>query len=543
MKRSHKILTVASIIVFTCVVVLAIGGLFVTRYANRKFDEAMSASGMKISNLSVNLFTRSVTVTGLVWIIPGDILSAKPHTIAIDKVYIGGIDLYQLIKYRKLNIHSLSIDDGTLTFNKGYRVKQDSSNTKKKTLKGLSIANLSLNNVAFKMMDDTLQEYAGMVNASVGRLNIPNLDSIKDIHGFEYNSIDATIAHLAMGARKSMYNCTVASIHVSTFDKEITIDSILLLPKYSKYKFSRKIGRQVDRFVLQLPKLLLQGVSFDEMKDTVFMATSLELRNAKLHVYRDKRLPFIRDHNLPLPIAFVRTLPFSASVDSIKIVDAKITYEEFPEKGFHPGQIVFEKLNASLDHISNRDFYTNYTHATLKASAKVMGNGTIKAQFTLPYEKSQPYNAKGTISNLSLYKLNPILENLAFVSIEEGRLNALDFNFDYNEFTSRGSILLNYEGLKMNSLTRDKEADKNDFKSWVLNMFLKKDKDKDVSVEKRTGKIEYDRDRRRAIFNVWVRSLMSGLKSSVLDTQDKKEKDSKEKEAPNKSKKEKVANS
>jgi len=54
---------------------------------------------------------------------------------------------------------------------------------------------------------------------------------------------------------------------------------------------------------------------------------------------------------------------------------------------------------------------------------------------------------------------------------------------------------------------------------------LKKDKDKSVSREKRTGTIDFDRDRKRAIFNLWVKSLFSGLKSSVLDSSNKKEKE------------------
>jgi hypothetical protein len=224
-------------------------------------------------------------------------------------------------------------------------------------------------------------------------------------------------------------------------------------------------------------------------------------------------------------MALITSLPFGAAIDTVKITNAKITYEEFPEDGFQTGQVTFEKLNASLDHISNRDYYSNYKQSTLIASSNIMKEGVINAEFSLPYGEPQIYNAKGSIKNLELNHLNPILENLAFISITSGMLNELNFNFDYNEFVSKGSLLVNYDNLKMVSLTKEKESTKNEFKSWILNTALKKDKDKSVDKVRRTGTIYLERDRKRAVFSVWVKSLFSGLKSSVLDSSTKKERE------------------
>ena len=74
-------------------------------------------------------------------------------------------------------------------------------------------------------------------------------------------------------------------------------------------------------------------------------------------------------------------------------------------------------------------------------------------------------------------------------------------------------------------MTKEKESTKNEFKSWVLNTALRKDKDKSLDKVRRTGTIYLERDQKKAIFNVWVQSLFSGLKSSVLDSSTKKERD------------------
>jgi Domain of Unknown Function (DUF748) len=325
-----------------------------------------------------------------------------------------------------------------------------------------------------------------------------------------------------MNETGGLYHTSISKIHANSSEQKIIIDSLSLSPNYSKYQFSRKVGRQVDRFTLSIPTLSISGFKFDHVKDSLFAATLIEVDRATLHVYRDKRLPFIKEKNTPLPMAMIRGFPFEMAIDSIKIKDAKITYEEFPEKGFRTGQIYFEKLNASIDHLSNYNAYANFKQSTVRVTSKIMGKGVIEAEFSLPYDKQQLYNARGVIRNLPLHRLNPILESLAFVSVESGMLNQLNFNFDYTDFKSNGSVLMNYENLKLTSLTKDNASNPNEVKSWILNTLLKNNKSKSVSKEKRTGTIDIERDRKKAIFNLWVKSLFSGLKSSVLDLPNKR---------------------
>ncbi len=525
MKRPHRLLRLALIITLSFTALLAVGGLILSRYARNKFDDALNAQGISIGSLRINLFNRSVMVEEFSWSKSSDSLSHQSHESKIETIFAGGINIFALLKSERLELSNLTLSNGSLSYNTAMSIKTDATHSSAGIIKGISIDNVKLEKIHFTILNDTLQEYSGDLNLSIGNIVLDDLKNGNVAQSYRMGSFEATLTGLMINARESMYRLNVARIHASSQEKNLVVDSITLLPKLSKYAFSRKIGRQLDRFVLRIPKIDVSGFAFEEIKDSLWVAKLVNIHRANLHIYRDKRLPFIKEHNMPLPIAMIRELPFGVAVDSIKIIESKITYEEFPEQGFETGQIVFEKLNASVDHISNRNDYPNYTQATIRAKARVMGNGLIDAQFSLPYSKSQIYNAKGTISNLAMHRLNPILESLAFISVESGKLNQLSFNFDYDDFTSNGSILINYENLKLIGLTKEKDSDKNKFKTWVMNMFLKKDKDRSVSREKRTGKIYYERDRRRALFNVWVKSLMSGLKSSVLDSPSEKGKD------------------
>jgi hypothetical protein len=236
-----------------------------------------------------------------------------------------------------------------------------------------------------------------------------------------------------------------------------------------------------------------------------------------LQLYRDKRVAFVPGKDIPLPQELISKFPFTIAIDSIHVHDASIFYEIFPEKGFHPGNVSFENLSATMDHVSNHRYYKNIPQATLVAQANLQGKGLIAASFTIPYSKKRLYNATGVISHLPLPLLNPMLENMAFIRIVSGKLNSLKFEFDYNSFSSTGSILINYEDLKVQSLTKEKEADPNELKSFMLNIMLRNNKGKDVSKEKRTGVINIEPNRKKAIFNLWFKSILAGIENSVID--------------------------
>jgi hypothetical protein len=525
MKRRNRILRATLITLCSAAIILFIAGIVLSNYVQNRAALELRSLNAKISSLHINLFTRSVTIQEFEWTYLDDSLSRLPHHLTLKKIQFSGISLYQLLRHKKIEVNKITLEDGDFQYNKTLKIKREQSTKKEIDLQGISVDLLALKNINVKLFQDSLAEYSGSVSLSLGGIQLADINKADSLSSYQIKSIEALITKIRINEKESMYRKRISQIYVSSDDHKIIIDSISLAPKYSKYQFSRKVGRQLDRFTGSIPKISITGLTYSQLKDSLFTASIIEITSPRLHVFRDKRLPFIKEKNTPLPMAMIRTFKFGMAIDSVKISDANITYEEFPEKGFHTGHVNFEGLNAVLDHISNRDYYSNYKQSTLVVSSRVMAKGVINVEFSLPYGKEQIYNAKGSISNLALYRLNPILENLAFVSIESGTLHQLNFNFDYNDLKSNGSILINYENLKINSLTKEKESTTNEFKSWIINTILKSDKDKSVSKEKRTGTIDFDRDRKRAIFNLWVKSLFSGLKSSVLDSPNKKEKE------------------
>lgn len=83
---------------------------------------------------------------------------------------------------------------------------------------------------------------------------------------------------------------------------------------------------------------------------------------------------------------------------------------------------------------------------------------------------------------------------------------------------------INYENLKVSSLNLDDKNPVNRFKTTLIHLFTKKNKDETMARRKRVGTISEERDRNRVFFNFWWTSIQSGLKSCLLNKHLVKEK-------------------
>lgn len=496
-----------------------------SNYAEEKINLVLNKNHINVSSVSVNLITRSIDLKNVKWRLEGDSAGVLPHTLELRSLRLEGISVYAWLAHKRIHVHKIVIDGGQLQINKNLK-RGATEDQKISGVKELSIDILNLQNITAEIFRDSIPEYSGSVTGILRKIGLNDINQAKEPSSYTIKSFEAVATNIKIPGKGKMYRSSISRLYVNSVDQNVEIDSILITPNYSKYQFSRKAGSQIDRINTIIPKLSVSGLSYSKIKDSLFIASGIVLTSARIHVFRDKRLPFTKTKNNPLPIALIRDFKFELAVDSIRLIDAKVTYEEFPEKGFHTGHISFEKLNATIDHISNRNHFPGYKQATLKVTSNIMGKGLIKADFTLPYGPSQIYNAKGSVTRLALHRLNPVLENLTFTSITSGTLNSLAFNFDYTDVKATGTVLVNYENLKITSLTKEKDAEKNEFKSFIANVILKKDKDEKEDKSKSQGIIDFERDKRRSVFHYWWKSLYSGLKSTVIDSRGKKEKES-----------------
>jgi len=489
---------------------IAIIFLSIPPYLERVIHEKIDANHGEASAIHVNLLTRSVHIKNLEWSSIPDTLNSVPHYVRINTLAIKGISLYQLLIHKKIRIHEIVLDSGKVEYNNSIQHIKKVFAPKYKVFE---CQNISLNTIETQVMADTLVSFSALLDLHVYEA-IATFDSTNTI-AYSIKNSNGNVQRINFSRHEGMYGGSIKKLSFDTREQKIIIDSVLLIPNFSKYKFAQFLGEQAGRVNISIPKLILEDVAFDSLVDSTFIASKISIQSFDLFSFKDKRIPFLRDYNIPLPMESFINLSWKVRIDSILITNSRITVEEYPAKGNELTAITFNDVNASFTGLNNRLEKNEHPYALLKASGLLMGAGKINAVFQFPLDNASRYTAKGEISRFSLVELNPVFIPIANIRIESGYLNSLTFDFHYTELESKGKLDIDYENLRLLGLNKN-NAETNGVKTFFINLLIPKNRDQTKENAKAVGIIDIERDRKRLIFNVWWKSILDGLHSSLV---------------------------
>lgn len=495
---------------------MAVGVTSITRYLENEITEKISLNNGKVKSLKVDLLAKSLKVTDFEWNSIYDSIDKKRHTIKARSISLNRLSLYQLIAKKSIQFKELIIDSGYLEFdNTKDTISQKKLNSKYKEFR---FQNISLQSVEIFIKTDTIKSASAFVTGEVTDLRI-KLDSLTKIR-YSAKKLEMLIEKVQLSRYTGMYGGTATRILISTEKESVEIDSILLIPNYGKYEFAQHLGEQTGRVNISIPQLVISGLQFDKIFDKILIISKIEIKSFDLYTFKDKRVPFLRTRTIPLPMDSFLKLPWTIQVDSTIITNSQITIEEFPEEGVASGTVTFDDVNAILTGLNNRAEKKDTPYALLSATSQFMGTGKIKVAFLLPLDGKSIYKAGGSISQIPFTQLNPILK-MVNLRVESGQLNNLTFDFNYTDAISQGTLGIDYENLRILALDKNKKST-NEFKTILVNAFVKNNINQSKSPLKRMGIIDVERKKNRYIFNLWMISILDGLKSGMTGNTTKK---------------------
>jgi hypothetical protein len=293
------------------------------------------------------------------------------------------------------------------------------------------------------------------------------------------------------------------------------INSLKIIPRYGKFEFSRKIGYQADRIESTISGITIRKPDVFKLFEHKLMADEISIQQSKTYVFRDRRLPR-RLKLLPLPVAYLKTIPGDIRVEKIEVKNSSVAYEEFPDDGPQTGTIRIENMWLSLSPLINHPLKGDPLYMIAKTKGSIMGSGKVYASINLPL-RSEKYYVKGAIVDLELPALHSSSENLGKIRIKSGLLDSLGFQFNFTKEKATGKIVGEYHHLIIQQLKKDLTKGKRvaQVPSFMLrHLIIPLNKDKTLPERKRTGKIDYRHDSTRFVSYYLLQSLLTGIKSS-----------------------------
>lgn len=482
---------------------------------NKKI-ESLKVSGFNVEydSLSVDWKKNIFEIYGLVLDRNAyDTACVYPEFISVAKVRAEGLRLFPLIINNVLDLEALYLDTPRVLMRENSLFQLDSTARRENEFTFRS-DRVELNAANLKYIDSL---HCQVISALQSNVAVEGLEMEFRIEKeFEYSADKVTLASSALDLPREFYSVRVRETTMDFLNEKLAMDSIRIIPAFGKIEFGRKLGYESDRFEGIIPFARVSDFSFSFL-DSAWVKAELAEVQFFLKIFRDKRLPFKKVPKL-LPIDALQSLPFGLLIDSLKITNSYVQYEEYPEEGSDAGGVFFDNLYAVLSNITN---LSKSGHTNLRANAALMGRGKIAVAATFPLNRDQRSSISGSLQDFPIEKINPMLTPSTNIKVTSGQMHKLSFNFWFNVIRSDGEIELNYEDLKLLSYkeeddeNRGSAPEKDNLKTFIMNTFVfRKNMDEKVPEEKRTGTVMFERDNNRSIFNFWVKSLLSGIKSA-----------------------------
>ena len=333
---------------------------------------------------------------------------------------------------------------------------------------------------------------------------------------FSYAGLRCNLSAVRYTDHNSHHTLEADNIEVDTKKDAIQIDDLKLIPQYSKYEFDQKLGHQADRVEGRISRVEILKPDIRRLFQNKLVAEKIVISESNIHVFRDRRLPRL-EKNVPLPVAYLQTIPAEIRVKTCVMAASIVEYEEYPAEGFgKTGVLRLEKIRFTISPLINHPVATDPDHMTMNVTASIMGSGTAQASVVMPFRKDQPYHVTGQIGNLDLTQLNSSSENLGKIRIKSGFLDFLSFDFRMTNERSTGKIVGAYHRLIIQQLKKHTD-EKNvaDFASFMLrHLIIPLNKDASLPEKKRTGSVDYMRDPTRFVSHYCLQSLLMGVKKS-----------------------------
>jgi len=370
--------------------------------------------------------------------------------------------------------------------------------------------NLSVDNTAnaasYSIKDGVLKLY----EVQVGKQDTLSSDIVKQF--------DFEAKELVSVSSDSMYLFKANGLTYLTASNTLVITNISIQPNYTDYDFTSRYEFQTSRIEAGFSDIYFYDFyASDYFRSGSLKSSWIEIGKMDMNVFRDMRKQFPHG-NKPAFLEMVYNYPGIIQIDSIGLLNGNVIYTEHAEEANEPGSINFNEISVKMYKITNDTIYkTENDSSELRGDALLMGKGkmTILLKGRI-FDSQNTFSLNGTLSAMDANELNPILEKNAFIYATSGKIDSMNFSFTANNARATGKMILLYHGLDIavkNKQTDDTTAFRERFISLIVNRKVS-DSNPIANDDVREGIIDYERDPEKFLLDYYVKSILSGIRSS-----------------------------
>ena len=490
-----KALKIAAIVLGIAVIVFLLLDYFAKQEIKNTIDQKLGEN-LSYDQIDVNVLQGSVRLEEPRW-------ETAVRNIEAAALEVNDLSYYQYLINDKIVVDEVYLDSPRvlLTSKKSDSTKQSDSTQKKSNFKKnilIDTFRSTAGELKSRGKDSATGLFMSFSNLEVADIRI-NSETLKKNIPFSYRTLQLQADSLWAELNPQHY-LTVGNI--SAENHKLMLRNTKILPKYDEQEFQKHIPFEKDRLEFSVDSIRFDNLEWDFRNENLFIKNdNLLIANADLEIYRDKQVP--DDPRVKtLYNEKIRNLGVKINLDSIKIRNSSITYKERTKPIGEPARISFDDLDADIANLVNTGLdREDFPETKVNANAQFMNESPVVVDWTFDISNlNNKFTFSGNIDHFSHSALNPIFKPIMHMKVE-GSINDLSFTFTGNEEKAVGDMKLRYENFKLIVL-EDGEMEKNEFLSFVSNLFLDNDAITDDVVH---NNMEVARDKKKSFWNfVWL---------------------------------------
>jgi len=301
------------------------------------------------------------------------------------------------------------------------------------------------------------------------------------------------------------YHFTTQKIAATKTGMEIA--DFKMTPEYSRREFVRKIAKEKDLFVVSAKKIRVNKLDWGFREEVLFAnINSINLDGVSADIYRNK----IPEDDLSKKYLYnklLRDLDFNLKVDTLRVRNSLLAYEE--EKSFDKGsgKLIFNRLNLTATNICSGLNQKKLPNLNITIDCQFMSASPMHVEWKLNVlDKSDGFNIRGSIKNVDSRRVNAFSKPYINATTE-GILNEVYFNFTGNDARSHGEFAIKYDNFKVTFYQKKDREKKNKFLTAVGNLFVKNDTKGNI----KSTEVELERIPEKSFYNFFWRNIAEGL--------------------------------
>lgn len=308
----------------------------------------------------------------------------------------------------------------------------------------------------------------------------------------------------------------------TAYDKSsrfFSADSFSFRPAVDRETFRKQSVYQDDYITAGTGAIAVGPFEIERyLRDTVLDLGTMQIKDARFSAFRDMKKQREPGVVRLLPVNLLKKIPVQLQIDTLKVNNVHVEYEEHNEKTDQSGKITVASLDATVYNMRN---YRMKETDTLHSTVTGLIQNVIPTR--LDVRESYTDSLGGFLMTVQmgpadLKVLNPVLLPLVSAELKSGQLDTLSMRVVGREAHAFGEIEMYYHDLKV-SLYKDGEKKKSlllGLKNFFANTIVKnKNSDK-------TATIFFKRLRDRSAVNYLVKITLNGIVNTVIGKKNKK---------------------